>query len=1123
VPSTMARLPYSPTHLLQNASSSLLYVFRPAGGSMSSHFEFGTVDVSSTVASAHLPFTTLYAGLPFVAPTDQRPFTPVLGNGGNITVYTGDCESGAAGAEVWTFTPHLSEKSGNGTWRQQQLSHPPDAAGHQAVIGPNYLNAGMAFSPVVDGDAMDMSAYFFGGMCPFQTNTNDDSSAPEWQSSANYSNLMVTLEPAQDGTASLNYDIGVSTSRGPPIPEAGFTLTPLSASYSTRDDGTQTQQQNFVLVGGHTSSAFINMSQVALFSLPQQTWSFVPVSQPDTSRTDLAVRNDVDTVDPRSGHSAVLAPDGQSIVVFGGWVGDVDTPAEPQLAILNIGDSYGGEGEWRWTVPDASGPGLPESLGIYGHGATMLPGGVMMIMGGYSIPKPSSRPRRQQPQAANSQTLLFNITSNSWITEYSPPAQVSSNSSDDGPLSSTMQKAGLGIGLGVGVAAVISLLVFYFCYTRRLRKQREERERQLHELAMSTHRNIDPLSPGLDGRGSHGDALDYFDAQTDQHVYGQRNGWRQTQGHEAERTGLLVEIPSPTRGLRRNLSVRNGHHMTSFEERRAMGPGHHIHPIDELEEEQEDRVNDQTPLNSQQPEMSERPHRPGASIFDNAPHFDPFVDSDRSSGEKQLFEPESSSPAREKAEERHHSMTHTPTAPSKASSDRTGSNLSDRSTRSTLSSSSGAGTVSRSASIRAAAILNTAANASSSPFKTPDASPTADKAKRHSGGGWQSPTEPRTQSFTSIRSNGRADGDSFTTARTSFMQLQAEGETLLGGNPDRARPGTSSSSKGSNSHTLPNTEGTMSRADTVTAATSVADGPSATGSKVRRRSWLGSVKRALMRSSTTADRTRSLTKSVPTLETYTDVPPGSTTTSPTDHRKSFPSSSPPRRAASDASFWQSKRGMQDWLDDEMDPNDPKARWRRNSGDDWGAPEDALYMEKERRRREWRQRNSMLVDLDDSAEHTGTQKPAIQPRELGHLRADDRPATPADEEDWDVEAAVERRVVQVMFTVPKSKLRVVNADVERSSVLSLPRQNSDDGVAGEPSSSPSPRVKDLAGRFEQLGTPRQVSLQGSLRTSPRPSPSPSIASLKVRKKNSSSSVAIQSPRILSGKGKHRAVS
>jgi hypothetical protein len=34
----------------------------------------------------------------------------------------------------------------------------------------------------------------------------------------------------------------------------------------------------------------------------------------------------------------------------------------------------------------------------------------------------------------------------------------------------------------------------------------------------------------------------------------------------------------------------------------------------------------------------------------------------------------------------------------------------------------------------------------------------------------------------------------------------------------------------------------------------------------------------------------------------------------------------------------------------------------------------------------------------------------------------------DDDDWDVEAAAEGRVVQVTFTVPKEKLRVVNAGV-----------------------------------------------------------------------------------------------
>jgi hypothetical protein len=35
--------------------------------------------------------------------------------------------------------------------------------------------------------------------------------------------------------------------------------------------------------------------------------------------------------------------------------------------------------------------------------------------------------------------------------------------------------------------------------------------------------------------------------------------------------------------------------------------------------------------------------------------------------------------------------------------------------------------------------------------------------------------------------------------------------------------------------------------------------------------------------------------------------------------------------------------------------------------------------------------------------------------------------PERDEDWDVETAAQQRVVQVMFTVPKERLRVVNAD------------------------------------------------------------------------------------------------
>ncbi|KAF2018223.1 hypothetical protein BU24DRAFT_326247, partial [Aaosphaeria arxii CBS 175.79] len=1098
-PMAMAQMPYNPTRILQNGTT--LYVFRPSTDS-SGQFELGSIDTSSEIAATKVPYTTLYSSLPFLDDDKKIAFTPLLDNGGNMTVYAGDCSKGASGGQLWSFEPARSEQNGNGSWRQEDLSFDQDGR-HIPAIGANFLSGGVSFSAVVGDDAMGTGSYVFGGMCPSAQASND------WQSSANYSNLMVTLEPS--AADSLKYQLSTSSSRGPPIAEAGFTLTGLSPSFSNRSDGTQTQQQNFVLVGGHTSTAFINMSQVALFSLPQQSWTFVGVEQPDSGNSDLRTRDQEVEVEPRSGHSMVLTPDGQHLIMFGGWIGDTKTAAEPTLAVLNIGEGYGGQGSWKWTVPQLSGTGLASNTGIYGHGAAMLPGGVMMVMGGYSIPSPNAR-RRRATQSSNSQTLFFNTTSNTWITNYVPPREITpSASQSNGPLSTTSQKAGLGVGLGVGLAAVLSLLIFYLWYTRRTKKHRQAREKQLQELAMSTHRyNLDCLSPGIDGRGGHADAVDYLDEPNDSYFYpstGSRNqGWRSSNGHEAERTGLLVEIPSPTRGLRRSLGGRSGYHMSRYDERRVKASGD-IHPIDELEEDQE---HENTPLTVSN-EMTERPKN--TSIFDNAPVLDPFTDSSRGIGRSnQRFAPYSAptSPARETPPENGHLLSDWQLAmgallgrrPSPSGgrlspdrSDRTRSDLSDRSLHSDLSSTSAGGSIGRSVSMRSTAMANKANQ--SNPFTTPNASPTSSKPNSNHEQGWESPTHPRTQSLTSVRSYVRPpieDRESFATARTSFMQLQAEGEVLLGGNPDRGRPGTSSTSNASTSHTQPTADSTLSRTGTITAATSLADGLT----RPRRKSWLGSVRRALSRSGTTANaRTRSLTNSTPQLEIYTDDPvsAGAENTK----RMTFPTAaSPPRRAASDASFWRSRRGQQDWLDEELDPNDPQARWRRNSGDDWGAPEDVAHTERERRRREWRERGN-LISLGD--EELPTPRTPIRSDDLGSVADPHRPSTPADEDDWDVEAAVERRVVQVMFTVPKSKLRVVNADIDRSSLMSLPRENSDENIQKTESNSNSPgRVRDLAGRFEQLGSPN------SPRLAPRPSPSPSIKSVKLRAQGSSPSLA-----------------
>ncbi|KAJ8111808.1 hypothetical protein OPT61_g5683 [Boeremia exigua] len=1104
----VAQMPYNPTQLLYNNDH--VYVFQPSSRS-STQFQLGSIDVSSRIDAASLPYTTLCSTLPFLDDESPRAFTPLLEDDGSLIVYTGNCSQGATGGEVWNFTPASGDKQG--TWLQQKMSVASDK--HGPMLGANYLSNGISFSSTVGGDAANHGAYFFGGMCPFVAHSSDN----DWQSAANYSNLMVTLTPSSNRDKAIAYQMDVSSSRGPPIPEAGFTMTGLSPTYSNRSDGSQTQQQNFVLIGGHTSAAFINMSQVALFSLPEQGWTFIGVQQPDTSHTDLATR-DVTTVDPRSGHTAVLSADGQQIIVYGGWVGDISTPAEPQLAILNVADGYGGNGKWEWEVPETTlGSGPPKGSSLYSHGAVMLPGGVMMVTGGYSITVTASR-RRSATPTANTKAYFLNITSNTWIDGYSPPSGLSdSQPAQTGPLSSAGQKAGLGVGIGLGMAAVCGLFAFYMWYTRRLQKQRELREKQLQDLSFTAHRyNIDHYSPGFDGRGGHADSMDYLAGQNGSYYFppGDQGGqgWKSAHGHDVERTGLLLEIPSPTRGLRRNLSGRPAYAMGA-----TRGPGQ-IHPIDELEEEEEEaeKATDKTPLNEHY-EMSERRVDQSSSVYDNAPQLDPFNDAQHQCRTKNTSTQSApSSPTLDDRKDHEQLMTEWPgpsatgnrrsntvstgrLSPDKASlEERTNSNLSERSTRSNLSWTSSHGSVARSTSLRGININTSQAN----PFRTPDASPTHDRPRRYSESSRKIHGDPRTQSFSSARSNGHPDIDVFRTAHSSFAHLQAEGEALLGGNPEQARPGTSSTSNGSSSHALEDTESGNSRATTTTPATSHGLDRSRPGSRDIRKSWLGSVRRVLRRSVSGADRTQSLTNTVSYHEPYTDHPISPVDVSATENRKSFPSSQPPRRAASDATFWKSRRGKLDW-EEEMESS-----WARNSGDDWGAPEDIARAEKDRLRQEWRERGNLLVNLT-SDDELPTPRTPIAPNELGIPSISQRPGTPADEGDWDVEAAIERRVVQVMFTVPKSKLRVVNADPDGSSILSLPREDTkegEDSLRGETSGSPR-RVKDLAGRFEQMSGSKVASPGLSPRASPVPSPSPSVRSMKIRGKRSSSSLNIQS--------------
>ncbi len=836
-------------------------------------------------------------------------------------MYAGNCSDAAQGSTFWQFTPDSESSNLNGTWEEMDLSI-GGVSGYNVLDGANYLAAALAFSSTANATS---EMYIFGGMCPNSTSSTVDS----WTQAAYYSNSMLTIQPGSSPAST--YDLGITSSRGPPIAEAGFTITPLMPTFfnSGNDSSSQSQNRNFVLLGGHTQTAFINMSQVALFSLPEQSWSFLPIdSAADAPNTDL-------TVDPRSGHTALLTSDGKRVIIFGGWVGDVTNLANPQLAILELGQGYGGSGDWQWSIPSQTGPGLADGTGIYGHGATMLSGDVMMIVGGYQIPTSSSSKKKRADLSASANTYFFNTTSNTWITSYAHPKVASHHAPSNSATPNSngaSRKVGLGAGLTLGISAIIIVILVYVWYSRRLKRRRDAREEELRHLAASAH-GIglfhDDSSP-TPGRPREMTTIDWAeDNQMSRDLHPRplgSNGYSNSGRSEpnAERTGLLFEIPSPTRGLRRSLYSRGTYQPAPRYEDGRQAPGFStIHPIDERDEYEEGLV-DET-----QSGHNERMQRDGYNVLSHVPNLDPFHDPVGGSRT-----PSPQSPQDREHEIRNwvsdwtvaNAMMHSQVgrlSPDK--NDRTSSTLSDQSSRSGLSSNS-VGNLSRSLSQRSAALFSAAAYRSAN-----DSTPSDDlqsTSKRYS------PEHRRSRSLTLKPGPQRMTGsDTFTTAGPSFSQLQSEGEALLSDYPD---PG----------------------------------GPSPTRSHSRAKGWMGSVRRAfsgLDRSTSTSPENSASNSSSPTKRRFTE-------------------GGLPRRAASTgAVLWQKRKGARDW------------------------------------------------DVEGGEEGRG------------NGREDD---PDGNDEEWDVESAVEKRVVQVMFTVPKEKLRVVNRGPDGDGESTLSTENREVGNGAE---------------------------------------------------------------------------
>jgi hypothetical protein len=914
------QLPYNPTRILVSSQNSRqAYIFQPVSSS-SSQWQLGSLDLSSQVSTTGLSISTIQSTLPFLSDSTYIPFSASIDNNGTIYVYVGDC-SQPSNAQVWTFSTVKGK-----AWAQIK-----SGLLGSGVPAPQYLASSLSFSNTTSGSINDDKFYIFGGMCP-----SSSANGGLWTSSATYTNS--TLRLSFTGTTSPQaYSGSLVSSLNAPVTQAGHSLTPLLPTYSVRADGTQTQQQNFVLLGGHTSSAFLNLSQIALYSLPQESWSYFSIPQNSASPS----------IDPRSGHTAVMSSDGKQVVIFGGWIGDTNTPASPQLAVLNVADGYGGSGSWQWSSPSPSlGSGFPTNGGLYGHASIMLPGDVMLITGGYSMSSSSSRLKRDSgaSQVPNTNSYLYNISSNSWLNTYNVPQSAFSqipNSQHKSIISSPAQKAGLGLGISLGVISIFVILFTFLWFKRRARWLREQREDEM--------RGAQGFVSDEWGVGGYGNSpADYVDNKGFDynppvlpplgHIQQSRQSQPRNLGAQStHRTSLAGDLSSSTRVVRKSVGGRS-----PYPYERSVRGRENIHTIaenDEEEPENQDNKNKELEMSEKEKDIGVR-----ASI---ASSKDPFIDPLGSHPVKPNSRPTSGSALSQQdreqevqswvsgwkraGEELMGGPVDSTGRTSPAKSDRTLSSLSSISAGSSRSggmggASSGVTSIVRTLSTRSAQILKL------NPFGSANGSVGSASPEPISP---STPTKPLPSTF---------DFSAPQPGSTGFSKLQADGEILLGRQGGQARPDSSQ-------------DLSAPRRSGSTRKSYYASG-----------SLFGSVRRAIgMGGSSATGRSTSLTAT--SALNASCAAASRKTPSPTQDMGISTSASmatkaaglAPRRSASDAAFWKGKRGAKDW------------------------------------------------DADGTTE--GVSGP-------GHGGEDG---------EWDVEGAAQNRVVQLMFTVPRERLRVVNAD------------------------------------------------------------------------------------------------
>ncbi|KAK1995771.1 hypothetical protein LX36DRAFT_149517 [Colletotrichum falcatum] len=896
--SSQQTFPYVPTTVLLSSplpgspangsggDGGLAYIFHPRASGV----ELLALNISATVSGA-TSLQTISTSLPFLdGATDTTAFLPTMAGNGSVVVQAGDCAS-AEGYDVWTYTPPASGADGrSGSWIRTETTLPSTA---DSDAGPYALGAAISFSLTLAPTMSEPVLYSYGGMC--LAPTTDEST---WQANGTYTKSMLRVTPSDSGAPA--YTAGFVSGKGPAFPEAGFSLTSLSPSISNRS-GVVTQQARYVLLGGHTQQAFINMSSAAIWSLPEESWNFANIG------SEQAVKD----VESRSGHTAVLSEDGTELIILGGWVGSVSQPASPQLALLKMGDTYG---DWTWSVPSQQPDG-----GIYGHGAAMLPGNVMMVYGGYEITTSGSKAKRQ---STGTGLRFFNLTSMSWASTYSNPNHDSSSDGSDGsPGGSMIKNVGLGVGLGVGLAAVIGAFVVYFCYTRHLRKKKKARDETVRSLAQDASRFLHPDDDMMErddgpafpwtGHAWYTGGSDPYDSIDRSLGYESlRSGWSPGGQGTYQPPGLLIPrkpIPRAARGAYQpaaNLST----------------PGH-IHPIYEADEDDSEHGSNARASRHRDQKPAETPATPG--------HADPFM---TPTGSVPILSPGN-----------RNSMTPSPEALQRRDPEvqdwQSDVDAAEALLARMPSRRNSRVSPTRRESMRSARSMaddeRTASNVSES-ARSAISVPTRQTSTRRPSPGPNNLTVI-TEARLGTSSSSSSSGHTYSTAKTTFNALQAEGPSLL---LQGKRPS--------------NEEADDEEEDFIHM-------PGSPSKHKPRRSlgWLGSLRRVF--SSNVND-------------------------------------------SSDSSNHESPRRLS--LDQVSSDYEPRLIGLSGIGG-------AELLRRKQGRHDW--------DVDQKSL-----------------------------DEWDIEKAIEQRLVQVMFTVPKERLRVVNAEVEREeeAILVDPdRDEMDDGLHG----------------------------------------------------------------------------